>query len=98
MREVEINIPEEVRPGAYCEAETQKRVYPEGVRPRTVEFIEDGIRTGAFDTLPTHQQELISLYFGTEISTKKIGRQMGVPKVTAFRRVRYAMRELHKAL
>lgn len=96
MKESEINIPElNPRAFAYSDLENKKTVYPSGVRPITTELLQDGFETGAFDELSSQQQELISLYFGTNISAKEA---VGLSVTSSKRRIIAVLKALREAL
>lgn len=88
----------EPKVAAYSIIRTRETILPEGVRPVTQKLLQDGFTTGTFEKLPTQQQELLSRYFGTNMSLKKIAKETNVARITSFRRVQYALRDLHKAL
>ncbi|MBI4067603.1 hypothetical protein HY407_04415, partial [Candidatus Gottesmanbacteria bacterium] len=80
---------------AYSVVSSHQTVYPEGVRVVTQNLLQDGFDSGAFERLPGQNQELISRYFGTDMSASKAA---GLANTTARVRIINAIQSVRDAL
>jgi len=56
--------------------------------------MEDAISSGAIDQINPAYKAVYLKYFTTNSSAKDLSRSLGINSVTAFRRIRYAIRDI----
>ncbi|OGH43896.1 MAG: hypothetical protein A3I49_02355 [Candidatus Levybacteria bacterium RIFCSPLOWO2_02_FULL_37_11] len=72
----------------------QKLQLPEGMTNLHFYFMEDAISSGAIDQINPAYKAVYLKYFTTNSSAKDLSRSLGINSVTAFRRIRYAIRDI----
>lgn len=91
-----MKVESEPKSAAYSIVSSRQTFYPEGVRSVTQSLLQDGFKTGAFDRLSDQTQDLLTRYFGTDLSAQKATK--GLPSSTARQRVINAVTSLRDTL
>lgn len=91
-----MKVETEPKNAAYSRLNPRETIYPAGIRNITQELLGDSFITGAFEQAPYAQQELLSRYFGTDMSARDS--TGGLPTTTARTRLLTAVRALRDSL
>ncbi|OGH07773.1 MAG: hypothetical protein A2171_01090 [Candidatus Levybacteria bacterium RBG_13_35_9] len=82
----------------YSSTTNQKLHLPEGMTKEHYDFLEDGVLSGTIDTINPVFKTVYLYYFTTNSSVKDLSHHFGSNSVTHFRHIKYAIRDIWKAM